>query len=105
MSQPTNDSGTIQVLLERLEKWRLPRALAIKQRVDAGEVLNELDIEFMKDVVHDAIDAEGLVITHPEYCALAARLTNLYDEITRKALQNEEATRAERPVVDAAGRH
>ena len=96
MSEPTNDSGTIQVLLERLEKWRLPRALAIKQRVEGGECLNEFDIEFLKDIVGDAIDEEDRVIAHPEYRALAARLTNLYDEITRKALENEEAADATR---------
>ena len=69
--QSDSDAGTIQAVLERLEKFRLPRALAIEVRVDAGELLNDSDIQFL-------------------YQALAAKLVGLYDEITRKALENEQ---------------
>ena len=89
MSEHTNDAGTIQVLLERLERFRLPRALAVKQRVDAGEKLDELDIEFLKEVLAEAQQVQSLISRHPEYQPLAGRVVHMYDEITRKALENE----------------
>jgi hypothetical protein len=91
MPEPTNDAGTIQALLERLEKFRLPRALAVKKRVDAGELLTESDIQFMKGVMEDAANAQSVLAKHPEYQKLAVQLTSLYGEITRKALENEKA--------------
>ena len=86
-----DDAGTIQVLLERLEKWRLPRALELKARVDAGQRLNDNDIQFLKNVFEDASGLQGLAANNPKYQPLVARMMGLYDEITRKALENEEA--------------
>ena len=91
MTQSTDDAGTAQALLERLERWRLPRALAVKERVDAGELLTDSDIQFLKTVLEDAGSVQVLVARNPEYQSLVARVTNLYDEITRKALENEQA--------------
>ncbi len=86
------DAGTIQTLLDRLEKFRLPRALAIKQRVEDGEKLSEEDLEFLKRVLEEGRQIEPLLARHPEYQSLASRLVSLYDEITRKALENEQGT-------------
>ena len=88
--QSDSDAGTIQAVLERLEKFRLPRALAIKVRVDAGELLNDSDIQFLKQALEDAHGGQAIAGRHPEYQALAAKLVGLYDEITREALENEQ---------------
>jgi hypothetical protein len=90
MSESQNDTGTLQVLLERLNKLLLPRVLAVKMRVDAGEKLTNADIEFLRLVLADARQVEPLVVTHPQYSSLAGRVVSLYDEITRKALENEQ---------------
>jgi hypothetical protein len=86
-----SDAGTIQALLERLQKIRLPRALAIKTRVDAGGRLSDCDMQFLKLVLEDATNAQGLAARNPEYQALAARMVGLYNEITRRGLENEQA--------------
>lgn len=90
MDKSDRDAGTIQAVLERLEKFRLPRALSIKARVDAGEPLNTNDMQFLKLVLEDATSAQTLAARNPEYQALAAKMVGLYNEITRKGLENEQ---------------
>ena len=89
MSDPI-DEGTVQVLLERLTKFRLPRALDIKKRIDAGERLTDSELQFLKSALEDAHHAAKVVVRHPEVHALGAQLAQLYDEIVRKALENEQ---------------
>lgn len=84
-----NELGVITVLLERLEKQRLPRVLAIKEKVDNGDCLDELDIEFFKDVFEDAHNILPQVDKHPEYQALASRMIQLYHDVMEKATQNQ----------------
>lgn len=91
MSESSEDLGLITVLLQRLETQRLPRALALKDKVDRGELLDDFDIGFLEEVFADASNVRPLVAQHPEYQDLAARMMNLYKEITDKALENEKA--------------
>lgn len=93
MSDPTDDAGTIQVLLERLVKFRLPRTLAIKQRIDSGERLSKSELEFLKNALKDARDAEKFVVRNPEFHTLGAKIAQLYSEITSKAFENEKDMR------------
>jgi hypothetical protein len=90
MEKSDRDAGTIQALLERMQKFRLPRALAIKTRVDAGETLSDNDMDFLKHVLEDASSVQGLAARNPEYQALAVRMIGLYNEITAKGLENEQ---------------
>ena len=90
MSGSQKDAGTIQALLERLNKQRLPRALELKKRVDAGGKLEEGDIAFLHRVFEDANHVQGVIAKHPEYEKLVAQLISLYSEITKKALENEQ---------------
>ena len=95
MEEHSEDAGVIQVLLERLEKQRIPRLLAMKERVDKGEPLPQLDIEFLSQVFEDAGKIEPLLARNPEWQPLAARVVSLYKEITDKALENEKAAQNE----------
>jgi hypothetical protein len=89
------EAGIIQVLAERLEKQRLPMALALKAKVDQGGLLDEADIAFLEDVLTKTGQIKSLLDTHPEWQDLAARMIGLYGEITAKALENEQAARKE----------
>jgi hypothetical protein len=89
MVDKTKDAGLIQVLAERMEKQRLPRALALKEKVDQGETLNESDLQFLTEVFKDALNLQSLLQRHPEWQSLAAKMIHLYKEITDKALENE----------------
>lgn len=90
MVEPSHDDGTIQVLLDRLTNFRLPRALDLKKRVDAGALLDDSDIDFLKRVFEDAASARTLLDRHPELQSLAAQLTSLYSDIMAAALKNEQ---------------
>jgi hypothetical protein len=92
MNQTDRDAGIISVLLDRLEKQRLPRVLALKEKVDSGELLDDFDIEYLEEAFSDAGKIEALIERHPEYKEIAARVTGLYHEITSKALENEKNT-------------
>ena len=89
MSEQTDDTATIQALLERLVKFRLPRTLAIKKRVDDGECLSDSDIDFLKNALEEAQHGQKFVARNPEFQALGVQIAQLYNDIVRKALENE----------------
>ena len=86
-----DDKGTIAVLMKRLNEQRLPRALELRDRVNRGDVLTELDIKFLSDVFEDTNRIKPLVERNPEYHEIVGRMVALYKEITDKALANEQA--------------
>lgn len=89
MSDPVYDEGVIMAVLERFNSQRLPKALELKDRVDAGATLNDLDIRFLQDVMADAQRLTPLLDRHPKYHDLVGRAAQLYRQITEKALENE----------------
>ena len=94
MAESTDkEAGVIQALVERLEKQRLPMALAIKEKVDQGGLLNEADIAFLEEVFAGTAQLKPMLDSHPEWQDLAARMIGLYGEITAKALENEQGAK------------
>jgi len=89
MKDPTDGLGTIIVLLERLNKDRLPRAMAIKERVDRGEKLSDRDRMFLKEASNNIRTVTPMVAKNPEYQPLLDKVTSLISDIGRKALENE----------------
>jgi len=92
MSDPTMDIGLIEVILERLEKQRLPRLLDIQKKVDQGTPLIDPDLDFLEGSMKDANKIIPIIDRHPEYQTLAAEVMSLYKDITEKALQIEKSS-------------
>jgi len=59
--------------------------------VDSGEKLSDMDLQFLNQAVADASRIKPMIDDKPEYHALVTRLFNLYNELTKKALDNENA--------------
>ena len=89
MSEDAADQGIIQALVDRLEQHRLPIALQLRDKVNSGQPLNELDIAFLEKVFAETGKIKPMLDRYPEWQPLAARMIGLYNEITTKALQNE----------------
>jgi hypothetical protein len=89
MKSPSDDRGVIQALLDRLNNQRLPRLLALKERVDAGEPLTDADLGFLQQVAEDAQLVKPIIDRNPEYQPLAARVLQLFADISDKAMENE----------------
>ncbi len=87
----SKDEGVIAVLVERFNKVRLPRILRLKKRVDSGEKLSDMDMNFLQEVFKDANNILPLGDRHPEYQNLMAKVIGLYHEITEQALKNEQS--------------
>lgn len=89
MTESDKDLGVAMVVLERFTSERLPKAQALKEKVDRGGLLDDRDLKFLHEVFKTARQIEHLVDTHPEYQEIYAQATHLYKEITEKALENE----------------
>lgn len=89
MSNPTQDAGVIQTLLDRLNSQRLPLALDLKNKVDQGGTLHDYEIKKLEEILTDAQALQPMMDRHPEYQDLVARLLHLYKEILDKAMENE----------------
>jgi hypothetical protein len=94
MKDPNREAGVVQVLAERMQKQRLPRALELKERVDQGGLLSDSDIAFLEEVFRDAAQIKPYLDSHPEWQDLAAQLAHLYQTITEKALENQKQGKA-----------
>jgi hypothetical protein len=93
MSDPNKevDMGVLTALVKRTQEIRLPRAEALKAKVDGGGLLDDRDLGFLEEIFQEAHSVGPLLAEHPEYQDIALRMLGLYKEITAKALENEQA--------------
>lgn len=85
-----NDDAVLQTLMDRLLRFRLPRLLAVKERVDQGEALTDDDIVFLKAAMADAQASQPYVMRNPDFHDLGARIVQLYSEVVSRAVENEQ---------------
>lgn len=93
MSDKTEDIGVIETLLERLNDFRLPRLLELRERVDQGEAITDSDMQLLERVLEDARAIHPLISRNPNFQPIYAQVTALYNEITTKAVANEAKSR------------
>ncbi|MDH5570546.1 MAG: hypothetical protein OEY89_02200 [Gammaproteobacteria bacterium] len=89
MIDSSKETGMILAVLERCKNQKLPRALALKAKVDGGEKLSEYDIRFMEEAIKDANQIKPLLDRHPEFSPLVSRIFHLFKDISEKSLANE----------------
>ena len=91
MTSPAEDAGLAQVLLDRVNTPRLPRALELKAKVDRGEKLEKFEVDYLADILADIHSIKALVDRNPAYQEIVLKGIGLYKEISEKALANEKA--------------
>jgi hypothetical protein len=85
-----NDEGTLQALLFDYVNHRQPRLLHIHESLEAGERINELDLDFLNESVSRWDTLRPLIERHPEHQQLVAKNIHLIAMISEKALLNEQ---------------
>ncbi len=84
------DKAMIEVLLERMEKHRLPRLIDIREKLDQNQKLDSYDIEFLDEVFSDTRDNEHYIKNaDDDLKTIFMKVVSLYKEIMEKALENE----------------
>ena len=83
------EHGTQAVLFKQFAHERLPFLMAVKDQVDAGDKLNDLDLAAMEELISRADRFAPLAELHPDLKPTIAKSINLYEAITHKALNNE----------------
>lgn len=89
MNFKDSDTGIILVLIERFERQRLPWLIDIQLKLDQGSLLNDIDIEYLSEALHDARLLLPYLDRHPEYEPFFAKVMHYYKSIADQALVNE----------------
>ncbi len=85
----TRHTGILQSLMQEFEQHRLPRLLRLKDKVDRGEAISEIDIEFLCKEFKDANLMMHLTVIYPELQEFCLTMGHLCKEISDEALENE----------------
>lgn len=83
------DAGTIAALMVRFREVRLPRTQALLEKVNAGQKLDDADIDFLKRVYNGSRSLQPLIERNPDYLSMITKYVDLYSEIVSKAVELE----------------
>ena len=81
--------GVMQTLMMEFERHRLPRILRLKDKIDYGEAINDVDFEFLCKEINDACITKHMIVIYPELEEFCLQVGHLYKEICDKAVDNE----------------
>lgn len=84
------DLGLVEAHLDKINHFILPEAIALKQKADRGEALNDFDLEFLEEVMEYHKSVLRTFEHHEELKSLSAQLSALYNHIVAQASSNEE---------------
>ncbi|MCK4708973.1 MAG: hypothetical protein KAU21_10190 [Gammaproteobacteria bacterium] len=82
-------AGIVQSIVKEFETHRFPRLLRLKEKVDGGDAINDVDLDFLCKVIEDANRTMHMTANHPELHEFCQHVVHLYHEISAKALENE----------------
>lgn len=85
------DQGVIYVLLEHFVRHLHPSALEMAKKLDAGERLEDTEIEHVAQILEDIKLLRPLIDRHPEHREIAEGVIGLYADLVRRAWRNETA--------------
>ncbi|MBU2970547.1 hypothetical protein KO527_14425 [Pseudoalteromonas sp. C2R02] len=85
---PTNEDKVCTLSLERFDKQRLHIIRNLKDKVDKGELLSDLELVFLEQVFKDAHELLPKVKNHPEYTRIFSQAISLYHEINDQMIEN-----------------
>ena len=89
MSPDVRDIGAFAALTYRIEQFRLPRILQLREKVASGKTLSSADLHY----ISTSLDRTRLVLPltdrHPEYQEFVTRLLGQYMYVVSAGLENE----------------
>jgi hypothetical protein len=80
-----NDAGIFFTVFERFAKLHLPRVIQIQDRIEQGLELNEFEIEFLSEVLHDSNLLFPYIDRHPECQQWFANTVHYYNIVVDQA--------------------
>ena len=89
MKEKDKDTLIIAGVMKRLNKFRLPRAMSLKEKVDRGEVLDSSDLKFLQRALADAREVDPIIERNPEYIELRDKALGLCEQILKKNTENQ----------------
>ena len=84
------DDATLAVQLEAAQH-NVHNLLAIKDRIDGGDTLSDLEIADLEEVFERMRHMIHVYDEHPEVQDLVAKVVSMYVHITTRAVENEKA--------------
>jgi hypothetical protein len=79
----------LRAVVEEFRRHRLPRLVTLKEKVDAGGKLDDLDLEFLEKVFEDANRTISSTTDNHDLHDFCLHVVHLYNVITERALRNE----------------